>query len=128
MRAVLLQGFCTNYTQGPLCYSTLVRTRSWLPGTTEATLEKPWGASWPFLFFEAAGGGLVKRVNPEALGAHQKRITFAELTQTMGLLGLLEDRERTAATTELRLEAHLHNLELMRMLCVVEPCIPEDPT
>ena len=67
----------------------------------------------------------MKRVSQELLGMHQVRITLAELSQTLGLLSLPEDPERTSATTELLLEAHLQNQELLRMPCFVEPTAPD---
>ena len=67
----------------------------------------------------------MKRVSQEVVGMQQELMTLAELTQTLGLLSLPEDLGRTSATTELLLEAHLQNLELLRMPCVVEPAAPD---
>ena len=67
----------------------------------------------------------MKRVSQEVLGMQQELMTLAELTQTLGLLSLPEDPGRTSATTELLLEAHLQNLELLEMPCVVEPAAPD---
>ena len=67
----------------------------------------------------------MKRVSQDVLGMQQELMTLAELTQTLGLLSLPEDPGRAPATTELLLEAHLQNLELLRMPCVVEPAAPD---
>ena len=67
----------------------------------------------------------MKRVSQDVLGMQQELMTLAELTQTLGLPSLPEDPGRTFATTELRLEAHLQILDLLRMRCVVEPAAPD---
>ena len=50
---------------------------------------------------------------------------MAELMQTMEFGRLPADPERTAATTELLLEAHLQDLEILRFSCVVELAAPK---
>ena len=67
----------------------------------------------------------MKRVSQDVLGMQQELMTLAELTQTLCLLSLPEDPGRTSATAELLLEAHLQNLELLRMSCVVELAAPD---
>ena len=64
-------------------------------------------------------------VNQETMGMHQELMTMAELLQTIGVIDLPPDPERTAATTELLLEAHLQDLEILRFSCAVEPAAPK---
>jgi hypothetical protein len=51
---------------------------------------------------------------------HQQLLSLAELLQTIGGIVLPADPERTAAHTELILESHYQNLELLRFTCTLE--------
>ena len=89
-------------------------------------MEKPWGGSWQwcFLFFEEGPGGLFRRVNQETLGMHQELLTLAELLQTVGGIEVPLDPSRTVAQTEVLVESFFQDLEILRMVCTLEPAAP----
>ena len=87
-------------------------------------MEKPWGGSWQWCFFEEGPGGLFRRVNQETLGMHQELLTLAELLQTVGGIDVPLDPTRTAAQTEVLIESFFQDLEILRMVCSVEPAAP----
>jgi hypothetical protein len=93
-----------------------------LSGKEDRTYEgEALGRKLATVFFEDAGEGLVRRVQRESLGMQQQLLTPAEILQTIGGVALPPDPERTAAHTELLLESHYQNLELLRFTCTLEP-------
>ena len=82
------------------------------------------GRSLALVFFEDCDGGLVRRVDRGTLGMQQQLLTLAEILQTIGVVKLPPDAERTAAETELLLESHYQNLELIRFKCTHEYAAP----
>ena len=78
------------------------------------------GCNLDIVFFEDAGGGLVRRVHRDSLGAQQQLLTHDELLQTIGGVAWLPDPERTAATIELLLETHFQDIEMLRHACTLE--------
>ena len=125
MRAVLKKGFMYKFSSRPSVLFYCVENKVLAGKEDKGHSGEALGRKVAVTFFEPAAGGLVKRVSQELLGMHQVLITLAELSQTLGLLSLPEDPERTSATTELLLEAHLQNQELLRMPCFVEPTAPD---
>ena len=55
----------------------------------------------------------------------QHLLTPAEILQTIGEVHLPPSADRTAAETELLLESHYQNLELLRFRCTHEHAAPE---
>ena len=125
MRSVLKKGFMYQFSSRPSVFLYGVENKVLAGREDKGHSGEALGRKVAVAFFELAGGGLVKRVSQEVLGMQQELMSLAELTQTLGLLSLPEDPGRTSATTELLLEAHLQNLELLRMPCVVEPAAPD---
>ena len=82
------------------------------------------GRSLALVFFEDCDGGLVRRVDRGTLGMQQQLLTLAEILQTIGGVNLPPNAERTAAETELLLESHYQNLELIRFRCTHEHAAP----
>ena len=87
-------------------------------------MEKPWGGSWQWCFFKEEPGGLFRRVNQETLGMHQELLTLAELLQTVGGIEVPLDPSRTVAQTEVLIESFFQDLEILRMVCTLEPAAP----
>ena len=85
------------------------------------------GRKMAVVFFEGlpGPGGLVQRVNRETLGMKQELLSIAETLQTIGGIHIPADPHRTAAPTELLLEAAYEHLEVQRFVCTVEPGHPE---
>ena len=97
-----------------------------LAGKEDRTYEgEALGRKLAIVFFEDADGALVRRVERENLGMQQKLLSLAELLQTIGGIALPADPERSAANTEVLLESHYQNLELLRFTCTLEPAAPE---
>ena len=87
--------------------------------------EKPWGGSWQWCFlFEEGLGGLFRRVNQETFGMHQELLTLAELLRTVGGIEVPLDPNRTVAQTEVLIESFFQDLEILRMVCTLEPAAP----
>ena len=82
------------------------------------------GRKLAVVFFEAGPGGLFRRVNQETLGMHQELLTLAELLQTVGGIDVPLDPTRTGAQTEVLIESFFQDLEILRMVCSVEPAAP----
>ena len=89
-------------------------------------MEKPWGGSWQWCFFcfEEGPGGLFRRINQETLGMHQELLTLAELLRTVGGIEVPLDPNRTVAQTEVLIESFFLGLEILRMVCTLEPAAP----
>ena len=83
------------------------------------------GRKLALVFFEDCDGGFVRRVDRGALGMEQHLLTLAEILQTIGEVHLPPSTDRTAAETELLLESHYQNLELLRFRCTQEHAAPE---
>ena len=86
-----------------------------LAGKEDRTYEgEALGRKMAIVFFEDAPGGLVRRVHRESLGMHQQLLSLAEVLQTIGGIAVPPDPARTAADTELLLEAQYQHLEILR--------------
>ena len=72
-------------------------------------------------FFEKVGGDLVQRVDRASTALEQTLLSIAELIQTIGGIDVPVDPERTAAATEVLLEAQYQTLTLRRFVCTLEP-------
>ena len=79
------------------------------------------GRKMAIVFFEEQDQGLVRRVNRETLAMKQELVSIAELLQTVGGVHLPADPARTAAQTEVLLESHYEDLEILRYSGVLEP-------
>ena len=125
MRTVLKKGFMYKFTSRPTALFYIAENKI-LAGKEDRTYSgEALGRKLAIVFFEEQEGGLVRPVNQKTLRMHQELMSMAELLQTIGVIHLPPDPERTAATTELLLEAHLQDLEILRFSCVVEPAAPE---
>ena len=82
------------------------------------------GRKLAIVFFECLQPGVVHRVNNEGLAMHPQLLTTAELVQTCGM-ALAANPERTAAQTELLLEAAYQTLDLRRFTGILEAEAPE---
>ena len=82
------------------------------------------GRKLALVFFEDCDGGLVRRVDRGTLGMQQHLLTLAEILQTIGGVHLPPNAERAAAETELLLESHYQNLEVLRFRCTHEHAAP----
>lgn len=71
------------------------------------------GRKLALTFFEDAGRGLVRRVNQERLALSSQLLTPAEVLQVCGF-ALPLDADRTAADTEVLLEAQYEDLDIER--------------
>ena len=72
-------------------------------------------------FFEKVGEDLVQRVDRASTALQQTLLSIAELIQTIGGIDVPVDPERTAAATEVLLEAQYQTLTLRRFVCTLEP-------
>ena len=55
---------------------------------------------------------------------HQELLTLAELLQTVGGIDVPLDPSRTGAQTEVLIESFFQDLEILRIVCTVEPAAP----
>ena len=55
---------------------------------------------------------------------HQELLTLAELLQTVGGIEVPLDPSRTVAQTEVLIESFFQDLEILRMVCTLEPAAP----
>ena len=55
---------------------------------------------------------------------HQEHLALAELLQTVGGIDVPLDPSRTVAQTEVLIESFFQDLEILRMVCSVEPAAP----
>ena len=70
-------------------------------------------------FFEDGDDGLAHRVDREGCALRPQLLNIAEMLQALGF-ALPPDPERTAATTELLMEAHYQNLTILRFTCTCD--------
>ena len=97
-----------------------------LAGKEDRTYEgEALGRKMAIVFFEDAPGGLVRRVHRENLGMQQQLLSLAEVLQTIGGIAVPPDPARTAADTELLLEAQYQHLEILRYTCTLETAADE---
>ena len=82
------------------------------------------GRKLAVVFFEEGLGGLFRRVNQETFDMHQELLTLAELLQTVGGIEVPIDPNRTVAQTEVLIESFFQDLEILRMVCTLEPAAP----
>ena len=54
----------------------------------------------------------------------QELLTLAELVQTVGGIDVPPDPSRTVAQTEVLIESFFQDLEILRMVCTLEPAAP----
>ena len=55
---------------------------------------------------------------------HQELLTLAELLQTVGGIEVPPGPSRTVAQTEVLIESFFQDLEILRMVCTLEPAAP----
>ena len=125
MRTVLKKGFMYKFTSRPSVIFYIAENKI-LAGREDRTYSgEAMGRKMAIVFFEEQEGGLVRPVNQDIMRIRQELMSMAELMQTIGVIRLPHDPERTAATTELLLEAHLQDQEILRFSCDVEPEAPQ---
>ena len=97
-----------------------------LAGKEDRTYEgEAMGRKMAIVFFREDAGGLVRRVHKETLALQQQLLSLAELLQTIGGVAVPPDPARTAADTELLLEASYETLEITRYRCTVQTAVDE---
>ena len=96
-----------------------------LAGKEDRSLEgEAAGRKMVMTFFERGDGGLVHRVDREGSSLRPQLLSIAELLQILGF-ALPPDPDRTSATTELLLEEHYRQLNIVRFTCTLETGAPE---
>ena len=83
------------------------------------------GRELALVFFEPAGGNLVKRADRTSSGMHQQLLSLAELLQTIGGVAVPPDPDRSAADTELLYESLYQDLHIERFTCALEAGGPD---
>ena len=102
LKSVFKKGFMYKLFFSPSAFFYISENKT-LAGKEDRTYEgEALGRKLAIVFFEDAGGGLVRRVHRDSLGVQQQVLTLVGLLQTIGGATLLPDPERTAATTERR--------------------------
>ena len=122
MKSVLKKGFMYKFSCRPSAIIYVAENKT-LAGKEDRTYEgEATGRKLAIVFFEDAGGGLVRRVDRETLAMKQHLLTLAELLQTIGgFVAVPPDPERTSANTELLLESRYQDLDIQRFTCTLEP-------
>ena len=82
------------------------------------------GRKLAITFFEQAPGNLVRRVQRDSLAMEPQLLTIAEIIQTCGFT-LPPDPQRSAATSELLMEAHYENVVIERHEAILDPLATE---
>ena len=125
MKNVLQKGFMYRVSLKPSVVLYVAENKT-LAGKEDRAYEgEALGRKLALVFFEDCDGGLVRRVDRGTLGMQQQLLTLAEILQTIGEVHLPPSADRTAAETELLLESHYQNLELLRFRCTQEHAAPE---
>ena len=126
VKAVFKRGFVYTISCSPSAFLYISENKT-LAGKEDRTSEgEAAGRKLAVTFFEQVPGraGVVHRVEQEGLTLRPRLLTIAEMLQTCGF-ALPPDLERTAATTELLLEAQYQNLEIRRFVCTVDTEAPQ---
>ena len=86
-----------------------------MAGKEDKTYEgEALGRKMAIVFFEEMHDeGLGKKENTETLSMQQELLNIAEVLQTVGIISLPPDPERTTAQTELLLESHDEHIEVL---------------
>ena len=125
LKNVLQKGFMYRVSLKPSVVLYVAENKT-LAGKEDRAYEgEALGRKLALVFFEDCDGGLVRRVDRGTLGMQQQLLTLAEILQTIGGVHLPPNAERTVAETELLLESHYQNLELIRFRCTHEPAAPQ---
>ena len=120
IKSVLKKGFMYIISCSPSVILYISENKT-LAGKEDRTYEKEaLGRKLVVSFFEKKEG-LVHRVDKSTMGLKQHLLSCAEILQQIGGVVLPADPERTAAATEMLLEAHYQNLEITRYEPHVEP-------
>ena len=124
IKTVFKKGFMYKLSCKPSAHFYVAENKT-LAGKEDRAYEgEALGRKLAVVFFEAGPGGLFRRVNRETLGMHQELLTLAELLQTVGGIDVPLDPTRTAAQTEVLIESFFQDLEILRIVCSVEPAAP----
>ncbi len=123
LKSVFKRGFMYKLSCSPSVVLYIVENKT-LAGKEDRTYEgEALGRKLVVSFMEHTGN-LVQRVDRESLVLKQQLLSLAELLQTVGGVALPVDPERTAAATELLLEAECQSLEIQRFVCTLETAAP----
>ena len=79
------------------------------------------GRKLSLAFFESGEGDLVQRADRSSSGLSQQLLNVAELLQTLGVVVLPPDPDRSSADSELLYEMAYKDLNLQKYKCSVEP-------
>ena len=119
VRLVLRKGFMYRISQKPETLIYVSENKS-LAGKEDKAIDgEASGRKLVVTFFEDGDDGLVYRVDREGCALRPQLLNIAEMLQALGF-ALPPDPERTAATTELLMEAHYQNLTIVRFTCTCD--------
>jgi hypothetical protein len=121
IRSVFKKGFMYTLSCKPSVYIYIAENKTLAGREAKSCEGEASGRKMVIAFFEASPCGLVQRVDRTNSILKQHLLSLAELLQTIGGFVLPLDPDRTAANSELLLEAHYQNLELRRIECILEP-------
>ena len=125
MKSVFQKGFMYKLSCKPAVILYIAENKT-LAGREDRSYEgEALGRKMAVVFFEDLDGTLVRRVDREILGMHQKLLSIAEVLQTIGGIAVPPDPARTAAQTEILLESQYEHIEVLRFTCTLEPAAPE---
>ena len=121
LKSVFKRGFMYKLSCKPSVILYIAENKT-LAGKEDRSYEgEALGRKMAIVFFEEQDEGLVRRVNRETQAMNQELLSIAELLQTVGGVHLPADPARTAAQTEVLLESHYEDLEILRYSGVIEP-------
>ena len=93
-----------------------------LPGKEDRSYEgEAVGRKLTLAFFEDTDAGLVRRVDRSTSGLSKQLLNVAEVLQSLGVVALPPDPNRTSAESELLYELAYRDLEVRKYRCTVEP-------
>ena len=119
-KAMLQKGHMYKFSCNPSVVLYIAENKT-LAGREDRTYEgEALGRKLAVVFFEEMGESLVKRVHTENQGMQQSLLSLAELLRNVGGIDVPDDPARTAAQTEVLLESHYEDLEILRFDCHAE--------
>ena len=127
IKAVFAKGFMYQVSCNASSFLYIAENKTLPAGQEHRSHEgEAMGRKMAVVFFERLPepGNLVQRARRDTQGMHQSLLTIAELLLALGGIVLPADPGRTAAETEILLEAKYAELDILRFTCAIEP---EDP-
>ena len=126
IKAVFAKGFMYQVSCNPSAFLYIAENKTLAGQEHRSHVGEAIGRQMAVVFFETKepAGNLVQRTRRETQGMHHQLMTIAELLLALGVV-LPADAGRTAAETEILLEAKYAELDILRFTCVVEPEAPD---